>query len=371
MATLRERVLPQTTPFTRMRSGLGGEMLAEYFGTFILLLLGDGSVAVAVVGLPGSGRQVVAFGAANWLIIVWGWAFAVVFGVYAAGGVSGAHINPAVTLAFAVRRGFPWVKVIPYWVAQVAGAFSGGALVYGVYWGAINAFNVLHHTPRPISLNTFAIFATFPAQYWHGAWAGPFVDQVVGTAILLALIAALIDHRNMSPQSNLAALLIGFVVAAIGLTYGVNAGYAINPARDFGPRLFAYALGWGPIAFPGHFVWFTNYWWIPIAGPLAGGIAGILAYDFFIGQVLVARQTPGGGELPPEPGEVPEPGTAEVHSRPAGRVPEAGGTEVHSRPAGRSGAEASGNAGTAPPEPGRVPDSPQGRRWLRPRRETQ
>jgi glycerol uptake facilitator protein len=307
------RLLPRTTPFTRIRAGLGGEMLAEFFGTFILLLLGDGSVALAVAGLPGSGRQLASFGPANWLIIIWGWAFAVTFGVYVAGGVSGAHLNPAITLSFAARRGFPWRKVVPYWSAQVTGAFCGAGLVYAVYESAINWFNAAHHLARPHSVPTFAIFATFPAPYFHGSWVGPFVDQVVGTAILAALVAALIDHRNQAPKGNVSALLIGLVVAVIGLAYGVNAGYAINPARDLGPRLFAYALGWGHLAFPGDFGVFTGYWWIPIAGPLAGAIVGVLCYDFFIGQVLAARQEPEGPR--PEPGRVPEPRQAEAHSR--------------------------------------------------------
>src|SRR5690348_2811895 len=107
----------------RLRAGLGGEMLAEFLGTFVLIMFGLGSVAVAVVGLPGSGRQSVPFGAANWLIIAWGWGMAVVFGVYVAGGISGAHLNPAVTLAMAVRRGFSWARVPAYWFAQVLGAF--------------------------------------------------------------------------------------------------------------------------------------------------------------------------------------------------------------------------------------------------------
>lgn len=315
MERLARRVLPGTTPFARLRTGLAGEMLAEFFGTFMLLLLGDGSVALAVVGLPGSGRQVSAFGPANWLIIIWGWGFAVVFGVYVAGGVSGAHINPAVTLGFALRRGFAWVKVIPYWFAQVAGAFCGALLVYAVYMSAINWYNTTHHLTKPDSLPTFSIFATFPAPYFHGSWVGPFVDQVVGTGILVALIAALIDKRNQAPKGNVSALLIGMVVTVIGVSYGVNAGYAINPARDLGPRIFAWAFGWGKLAFSGDVGVFTNYWWIPIAGPIAGGLIGILLYDFFIGQILVARERiPGPG---PEPGRVPESQTTEVHSRPS------------------------------------------------------
>jgi glycerol uptake facilitator protein len=309
--TALARLTTRGNPFRRLRRGLAGEMLAEYFGTLVLVLLGDGSVAVSVVGLPGSGRQTLhlqPFGPANWLIIIWGWAFGVTFGVYVAGGVSGAHINPAVTLSFALRRGFSWVKVVPYWFAQVAGAFTGAALVYAVYYPAINWYNGTYHYARPNSLNTFAIFATFPASYYHGAWAGPFVDQVVGTAILVALIAAVIDRRNQAPRGNMGALIIGLVVAVIGLAYGVNAGYAINPARDFGPRLLAWAMGWGHVALPGSYSWFSGYWWIPIAGPLAGGMAGILLYDFFIGQVLEARAKPP-CTCPPGPGQAdtPEP----------------------------------------------------------------
>lgn len=320
MANITERLLPRGTPFTRLRATLGGEMLAEFFGTFILILIGDGSVALAVVGLPGSGRQNLAvepFGPANWLIIAFGWAFGVMFGVYAAGGVSGAHINPAVTLSFAARRGFPWRKVVPYWFAQVAGALTAAAVVYATYWGAINWFNDSLRISKSQSLDTFSIFATFPAKYWNGGWSGPFIDQIVGTAFLVALIAALIDSRNVAPRGNVSALLIGWVVAAIGLAYGTNAGYAINPARDLGPRLFTYADGWGPLAFPGRFEWFDNYWWIPIAGPLVGGLVGILLYDFFIGQVLDARarRTAEEAERPDESGTTrrppPPPGRTE------------------------------------------------------------
>ncbi|MFJ5227257.1 MIP/aquaporin family protein [Streptomyces sp. NPDC088400] len=264
-------------------------MLAEFLGTFVLILLGCGSVAVAVVGLPGSGRQAVAFGPSNWLIIAWGWGLAVVFGVYVSGGVSGGHINPAVTLAFAVRRGFPWKKVLPYWGAQLLGAFLAAAVVFYSYSWAINLFNDKAGLARDKSLATFSIFATFPAEYFGSSWWGPFLDQIIGTAILLVLVCALIDTRNSGPLSNLAPFLIGLVVVAIGLSIGTSAGYAINPARDFGPRLWTYFLGWGDIALPGNFQWFSNYVWIPIIGPLAGGLVGILVYDLFIGKVLTGR----------------------------------------------------------------------------------
>ncbi|MDH6628727.1 glycerol uptake facilitator protein [Streptomyces sp. LBL] len=271
------------------REGTGGEMLAEFLGTFVLILLGVGSVAVAVVGLPGSGRQAVEFGPANWLIISWGWGLAVVFGVYVAGGVSGAHLNPAVTLAFAARRAFPWRKVLPYWLAQVVGAFVAAALVYATYRWAIDAAITKSGVPRDKSLATYSIFATFPAEYLGDSWWGPLLDQIVGTGILLLLICALIDTRNTAPMANLHPFIIGLVVVAIGLTFGTNAGYAINPARDFGPRLFTYFEGWGSIALPGTFQWFSGYWWIPIVGPLIGGLAGVGVYDLFISPLIKAR----------------------------------------------------------------------------------
>lgn len=264
-------------------------MIAEFLGTFVLILFGVGSVAVAVVGLPGSGRQVVPFGAPNWLIISWGWGLAVVFGVYVAGGISGAHLNPAVTLGFAVRRDFPWRKVLPYWLAQLFGAFVAAALVYASYHWAIEFFDNKAGTPRDKSLTTYSIFATFPAPYFGNSWWGPFLDQMIGTGILLLLICALIDLRNTAPGVNLHPFLIGLVVVAIGLTFGTNAGYAINPARDFGPRLFTYFEGWGSIALPGKFTWFNHYWWIPIVGPLVGGVIGVLVYDTLISPIIRAR----------------------------------------------------------------------------------
>lgn len=271
------------------RAGLGGEMLAEFLGTFVLVLFGCASVAVAIVGLSGSGRQVGDFGPANWLIIIWGWGFAVTFGVYVAGGISGAHINPAVSLAFAVRRIFPWRKLVPYWVAQTVGAFLAAGVVYSVYSWAIDAYNAQEGLARSESLDTYAIFATFPAEYFGGSWWGPLLDQIVGTAALLLLICALIDKRNSAPASNMGPFLIGMVVTTIGLTFGPNAGYAINPARDFGPRLWTYFTGWGDIALPGTYEHFSFYFWIPIVGPLIGAVVGALVYDLIIAPVVNAR----------------------------------------------------------------------------------
>jgi glycerol uptake facilitator protein len=273
------------------RATTAGELVAEFLGTFILICFGDGVVAMAVAALNQSGRGTKIFDASgDWLLIGWGWGFAVAFAVYVAGGVSGAHINPAVTLAFAARRGFPWAKVPSYIGAQLVGAFAGAALVYAVYKGAIDSYERANHITRgdPNSVPTFSIFATFPAKYL-GNWVGPFVDQIVGTAFLVGFVFAVVDEFNQPVRANLAPLVVGFVVVAVGISFGANAGYAINPARDFGPRFFAWIAGWGKIAIPGNYGNVDGYLWIPIVGPFLGGVIGAYVYDFAIRDVLLAR----------------------------------------------------------------------------------
>jgi glycerol uptake facilitator protein len=272
-----------------------GELRSEFLGTFVLISFGDGVVAMAVAALNQSGRGTQIFAASgDWLLITWVWGFAVAFGVYVAGGISGAHINPAVTLAFAARRDFPWRKVPGYIAAQVAGAFVGALLVYVVYKGAIDSYERANDITRgdPSSVPTFSIFATFPAKYF-GNWFGPFLDQVVGTAFLVAFVFAVVDEVNQAPKANLAPLIIGFIVVAIGLSFGANAGYAINPARDFGPRFLAWIAGWGKVAIPGNYGNISGYLWIPIVGPAIGGLIGAFVYDLGIRKTLLAR-----GETP-------------------------------------------------------------------------
>src|ERR671935_1471380 len=278
-------------PRAGWRATTAGEYVSEFLGTFILICFGDGVVAMAVAALNQSGRGTKIFDASgDWLLIGWGWGFAVAFAIYVAGGISGAHIYPAVTLAFAARRDFPWRKVPGYIAAQMVGAFLGALLVYIVYKGAIDSYERANHIVRgdPNSVPTFSIFATFPAKYL-GNWVGPFVDQVVGTAFLLAFVFAVVDELNQPPKANLAPLVIGFVVVAIGLSFGANAGYAINPARDLGPRLFAGIAGWGDVAIPGNYANVSGYLWIPIVGPFLGGLIGAVVYDFGIRDTLVAR----------------------------------------------------------------------------------
>jgi glycerol uptake facilitator protein len=269
-----------------------GEAGAEFLGTFVLIMFGDGVVATCVAGLSQSGRAQLAFGTADWILISFGWGLAVTFGVYVAGGVSGAHLNPAVTFAQALRRGFPWKKVPTYVVAQVAGAFVAAAVVYFNYRFAIGSFEHAEKITRGTSesVGTYSIFATFPAEYFT-SWFGPFMDQVIGTGLLVACIFAVIDEYNAPTKANMAPFIIGLIVVAIGISFGVNAGYAINPARDLGPRLFAWAQGWGKIAMPGDYGNVNTYFWIPIVGPLVGGAIGAFVYDFLIRGVLIARGT--------------------------------------------------------------------------------
>jgi glycerol uptake facilitator len=273
------------------RQGTLGELVSEALGTAIIILFGTGSVAMAVAALNQSGRGKVPFEASgDWLLIAWGWGFGVAFAVWVAGGVSGAHLNPAVTLAQALRRGFPWSKVPSYWAAQVFGAFVGAAIVYLNYHDAISSFEHANKITRGAkdSIPTYSIFATFPASYYSSA-IGPLIDQIIGTGLLVMLIFAVIDEFNAPVKSNLAPLAVGFIVVAIGISFGANAGYAINPARDLGPRILALLAGWKSVAIPGDYGNVNFFMWVPILGPLIGGALGAYVYDLAIRGVLIAR----------------------------------------------------------------------------------
>jgi glycerol uptake facilitator protein len=279
------------------RKTVWGEFLSEYLGTFVLIMFGDGVVAMAVAALNQSGRaatnHTIFLASGDWLLITWGWCVAVVLGIYVAGGVSGAHINPAVTISLAVKRGFPWAKVPHYITAQFLGAFTAAAVVYLNYKDPIKGYEHATGAVRgqTSSIASYSIFATFPSGYFHN-YMGPFIDEMIGTALLVGVVLAVIDNLNLPPKGNLAPWIIGIIVAGIGMSYGANTGYAINPARDFGPRLFAYFAGWDKIALPGNYGNVDNYWWLPIVAPIVGGIIGALVYDFFISHVLRARGEP-------------------------------------------------------------------------------
>jgi glycerol uptake facilitator protein len=258
------------------RRTLTHELLAEFFGTFILILGGDG--VVANVGLaPRLAAQ-----GYDWNTIAWGWGLSVMVAVYVAGGVSGAHINPAVTLALAVKRGFPWRKVAPYMVVQVLGAFVGAAAVYLVYRDGL------------ISAGLPNVWCTGPGSViGEAAWGGEsvatgtyslmtaFFAEIAGTMVLLLGIVGWGDSSDN--RGYLGALIVGLVVVMVGLTLGGPSGYAINPARDFGPRVFGAIIGTTGL--------FDGLYWliVPIIGPLIGGPLAMFLYDIFITPGLKAE----------------------------------------------------------------------------------
>ena len=252
------------------KPSLAAELSAEFIGTLVLILFGNGVVAMVVLFGGGAPGEIVNGGYTN---ITLGWGLGVTMGIYIAGKISGAHLNPAVTITLAVFRGFSWAKVLPYIVAQVAGAFVASALVY---WNYLPAF----HKMDPQLERTAGVFTTFPA--FPALPMAGFLDQIIGTALLLAMILAITDERNQPPGANLTPLLIGLVVVAIGMSFGGMHGYAINPARDFGPRLFTVVAGFKNNGLTDG----TNAFWVPIAGPIVGGLAGAGVYDLGIRRFL-------------------------------------------------------------------------------------
>jgi len=230
------------------------ELIAEAFGTFVLVLIGTGVVAMVVLfgkGVPG---EIVNGGFTN---ITFAWGLGVTLAIYLTAKISGAHLNPAVTLTLAAFRGFPWSKVVPYSLAQILGGFCGAALTYLNYRPAFFKFD-------PDLSHTAGVFSTFPA-FPDVPMAG-FFDQVVGTAILLLVIFALSDERNMPP--------------------GAMHGYAINPARDLGPRLFTVVAGFRNNGLTDN----SNTFVVPIVGPLVGGLLGGAAYDLCIRRFLPSSE---------------------------------------------------------------------------------
>lgn len=253
-----------------LKDRLLAEVVAEFLGTLVLIMFGSGVCAMVVLfgsGVPGESVN------GGYTNITLGWGLAVTFGVYISARISGGHLNPAVTLSLAVFRGFSWAKVVPYCLAQVAGAFVGAALVYFNYREAIAAFD-------PGLTKSAGVFTTFPA--FPNMPAAGFFDQVIGTALLMLLIFAVGDEWNMPPQSNLGPVVVGLIVIAIGISFGKLHGYAINPARDFGPRLWTLVAGYKHNGLTDG----SGVWWVPIAGPFAGGLIGAGLWDLVLRPLL-------------------------------------------------------------------------------------
>jgi glycerol uptake facilitator protein len=268
-----------------------GELSAEFAGTMVLILFGAGVVAQVVAG---GALTVPPGGLGNHDSIAWAWGLGVTLGVYVGARLSGAHINPAVTLSLAAFKGFPWSKVAPYALAQTAGAFVGALLVR---W---NYTEVLAKADPGHTLKTQVVFSTLPGNgSLPVSELGALRDQVIGTAILVLLIFAITDLLNSPPKANLGPFITGLIVVAIGMAWGTDAGYAINPARDFGPRLAEFITGYRG-------AWRDQYgnlyFWVPIVGPLVGGLIGAAIYKFLISRYLPAtgQQEPGRAPTPEE-----------------------------------------------------------------------
>ncbi|MFI7224490.1 MIP/aquaporin family protein [Nonomuraea angiospora] len=251
----------------RDRIGLTGELIAEFAGTLVLILFGVGVVAQVVAGKLGDHDS-----------IAWAWGIGVTLGVYVAGRTTGAHLNPAVTLAFAVFRGFAWGKVLPYALAQTAGAFIAALIVRWNYTEVLTMVDPGHTIKTQGVFSTLPGNGTLPVNMWGG-----FRDQIIGTAILLFVIFAVSDVANMAPSANLGPVVVGLLIVGIGMSFGTDAGYAINPARDFGPRLASYLTGYST-------AWRDQYgdlyFWVPIVAPLIGGLIGAGLYQACIARFL-------------------------------------------------------------------------------------
>jgi glycerol uptake facilitator protein len=266
---------------------MGRACVGELIGTYILVFFGCGSVMSAVI----TGAQV-----GLWQVaVVWG--FGISMAIYATAAASGAHLNPAVTLSVALRRRatFPLRRLLPYWGAQLVGAFLAAATLYACFSPFISRFETAHHLVRgqpgsQLSGMIFgeygpnpAVFGIAPATIALLSPIAVMLIEALGTAILLFFIFALVDRHNRdAPGANMAPFFIGFSVAIIISVLAPLTQAGLNPARDFGPRLFAFFAGWGSIAIPGP----NGIWWAYIVGPLVGGPIGATLYD------LLLRTTP-------------------------------------------------------------------------------
>ncbi|XP_072250367.1 aquaporin-10a [Leuresthes tenuis] len=250
----------------KVRNPLVRECMAEFLGTFILLLFGCAAAAQVKTSRDTKGQ----FLSTNLAFSV-----GVMSAMYLTKGISGAHLNPAVTLSFCVLRKVEWRKLVPYCLVQVLGAYVASGVVYLVYYEAIMDYSggkLTVYGPN----ETASIFATYPSDYM--SVGGSFLDQVVGTGMLLLCILGLEEKRNTPAPSEMIPVVVGAVVLGISVSMSANCGAAINPARDLGPRLFTLTAGYGIEVFKCSSYWF----WVPIVAPLVGGLLGSVLYVILI-----------------------------------------------------------------------------------------
>ncbi|XP_037130455.1 aquaporin-10a [Syngnathus acus] len=266
----------------RVTNALLKECMAEFLGTFILLLFGCSAAAQVKTSRETKGQ---------FLSINMSFSVGVMSAMYLTKGITGAHLNPAVTLSFCVLGQVPWKRMLPYWLSQVLGGYVASALVYVVYYDAIMDFSggiLTVYGPN----ETASIFATYPSEYL--TLGRSFLDQVVGTGMLMLCILCLDEKRNTPAPSGLIPVIVAVIVLGISMSMSGNCGAAINPARDLGPRLFTLTAGWGSEVFTCY-----NYWfWVPLVGPLLGGVSGSLLYLMFIHWHLPDPDPPKDADTP-------------------------------------------------------------------------
>jgi glycerol uptake facilitator protein len=253
--------------------------MAEFLGTALLIFFGTGCVAALKVAGASFGLWEIS--------IIWG--VGVSMAIYLTAGVSGAHLNPAVSIALSLFAGFDKRKLPFYILAQVCGAFCGAALVYTLYSTLFFDFEQAHAMLRgsEASLELASVFST----YAHPALSigQAFLVEMIITAILMAVIMALTDDNNGLPRGAMAPLLIGLLIAVIGSAMGPLTGFAMNPARDFGPKLMTFLAGWGEIAFTGGRD--IPYFLVPVFAPIVGACLGAAVYRGLIARNLPMAQT--------------------------------------------------------------------------------
>lgn len=233
--------------------------IGELLGTFILVLLGDGVVSACIMNKTKAQNS-------GWIAIVLGWGIAVTVAVYISGFMSGAHLNPAVTLAMAAIGSLPWSQVVTYLVAQFLGAMLGALVLYLHYYP--------HWKETKDAGTILACFSTGPAI--RHTWSNLF-GEALGTAVLVITVMAIGPNKV---AAGFGPIIVGFVVMAVGFSLGATTGYAINPARDLGPRIMHSLL---PIPNKGDSDW--SYAWIPVLGPILGGVAGALIYQVILNMM--------------------------------------------------------------------------------------
>ncbi|EIW80890.1 aquaporin, partial [Coniophora puteana RWD-64-598 SS2] len=241
------------------------EPAAEFFGTMMLIVFGVGGVCQVVLSASTN----------EYLSINIGWAVGVAMGVWVAGGISGGHINPAVTITLATLRGFPWRKVPYYCFAQLMGALCGAGIIYANYYEAISAYEGGTNI-RTVS-KTGSLFCTYAADYMTNV--GAFFSEFMTSAIMMMCILSFSDKKNGPPPSGTAPISLFILILGVGLALGINTGYAINPARDLGPRIMTAMVGYGK----GVFTFRNQYWlWCPVIAPICGCLTGGFVYDLLI-----------------------------------------------------------------------------------------